>query len=678
MKRDRNIIEEVYDDLCLKGKYDEKYAWKQRVGKFDSGDRETTYKGGSLNICEYLSRRMSSYGYETHIVFTRKNNKFLHAAVLYKYKGEYYIADPTSDLKVFAERGLNDIFLNSAYISNAKQERKKLLKQSGNKKRDIDEYIKEFGPITLSNILLENEVEYLKNSDEVLDAVKKIKGFNKKGFDENKLHRNGTYYDDEGYRYDGLDRRGFNREGIHYKTGKIYDEKGKKQDGKYYYDEKGYNISGFDKFQIHKNGTYYDDEGYNCSGINKKGFNREGKHYKTDAPFDENGYKEDGEYYYDDEGYDYLGFNELGRDREGYDKEEFDENKIHRNGTKFNEKGFDIEGYNEKGYNEQGFDREGYNQEEYNKYEVNREGINKKTGEKDTRILLVEDFINSDTSRQKFCEQRNINSEEFNVLLKEIFDIYPKIGVTKEEISKKAQQSSAIYLAKREKIANELINGELSIEEYCNNNAGIKFEDLLKGVKGTDKEIKLYNIFGKNFTTGELDMMDYIKIFEKDKYDSGTYMRTMQKFINFEKECSKHKELLELYKKLRKEEKRLEKYKAPFKKNEISSIGYIDRETGSLENIEITDKHIEYAKQYLIAKGQYICRSNMHRTFMMFAKKELSFEDVERLRSTQEHTSQEIAEGISPRNGEIEDIINETLAEQNKEQEKKGQTPGDN
>lgn len=73
MKRDRNIIEEVYDDLCLKGKYDEKYAWKQRVGNFDSGDRETSYKGGSLNICEYLSRRMRNYRYETHIVFTRKN-----------------------------------------------------------------------------------------------------------------------------------------------------------------------------------------------------------------------------------------------------------------------------------------------------------------------------------------------------------------------------------------------------------------------------------------------------------------------------------------------------------------------------------------------------------------------------------------------------------------------------
>lgn len=671
-------IEEIYNDLCLKGKYDEKYAWKQREGKFDSGDGESKYKGGSLNVCEYLSKEMRKNGYETYIIFTQKDYKFLHAAIAYRDKKEdkYYITDPTSDLKAFAERGLNNIY--STYISDGELERKKLLKQSENKKRDINGYIKEFGPITLNNILLDNESKYITKQEEFVLDINKAKQFDRDGFNKYKLNINGTYYDEAGYNYQGINKKGFDKEGIHYKTGKSYDERGRNKNGKFDYDRDGYNMFGFNKFQRHRNGTYFDDEGYNYRGINKKGFNRKGNHYKTDAPFNENGYKENEEYYYDEEGYDYLGFNELGRDREGYNKKGFDENKIHRNGTKFDEKGRDIEGYNEEGYNEQGIDREGYNQEGYNKYEVNREGINKKTGEKDSRVLLVEDFINSDTSRQNFCKQRNINLEEFNILLKEIFNIYPRIGVTKGEITKIAKKSSAIYLAKREKIAKDLINGELSFEEYCKDNEGVKFEDLLQELKGTDKEIKLYKIFGESFATKKLDMMDYIKIFEKGKYDSGTYKRTMQKFVDFERECLKHKELLEVYKKLKGEERRLGKYKAPFNKSEIQKIGYVNKETGSTEFIEITDEHIEYAKQYLIANGKYVCSSNMQEVFILFAKKELSFEDIENLKTKPEHTSQEIAEGITLRYGEIEDILNETLAEQNKEQEKIGQTQGDN
>ena len=36
------------------GGWYEKYEWKQR-GRFAEGDRNSIYKGGSLDICEYLS-----------------------------------------------------------------------------------------------------------------------------------------------------------------------------------------------------------------------------------------------------------------------------------------------------------------------------------------------------------------------------------------------------------------------------------------------------------------------------------------------------------------------------------------------------------------------------------------------------------------------------------------------
>lgn len=679
-----STIDSIYRDLCLKGKYDEKYSWKQRES-FENGDHTLRYMGGSLDICEYLSKTMRKKGYETYIVFTKRDYEFLHAAIVYKPSKEnkYYIADPTTDLKEYQKNGLNDISFGTRYLSKADEKRAELLEQSNSGKRNIDEYIKEFGTITLSNITLEDEAtEYFNGYDELIKGIEEASKFYQ-GFNKYKLNINGTYYDDKGYDYRGLNRRGFNREGIHYKTNKPYNERGLNKSGHFDYDEDGYNIFGFNRYQRHKNGTYYDDEGFDYRGLNRKGFNRSGLHYKTDAPFNEKGYRENGEYFYDEEGYDYLGFDKLGRDREGFDKKGFNEDGLHRNGSKYDDNGRDKDGYYEDGYDEQGVDKEGYNKDGYNKYGVDREGINRETGEKDSRISLVEDFINSNISRKLYCKQKNINISDFNKILKEISSIYPNIGITPEDIQKEAQKSSAIYLAKREKIANALLNGELTFDGYCHDTKGVKIEDLLIEVKGTDKEIRLYRILGNGFISEKRDMMDYIRVFEKEEYDNGTYKRTMQKFINFERGCLQHKELLDIYKKLKNEEKRLGTYKRPFNKNECGRVGYQNNDTGKVEFMEITDEHIQYAKQHLRNTGKYICGSNMQEVFSKFARGELSFDDIEEERNNAtKHTSNEIAEGINPSEGEIEGILEETMAEQdrvnNSEQEKKGQTQGDN
>lgn len=54
----------------------------------------------------------------------------------------------------------------------------------------------------------------------------------------------------------------------------------------------------------------------------------------------------------------------------------------------------------------------------------------------------------------------------------------------------------------------------------------------------------------------------------------------------------------------------------------------------------------------------------------------------EHIKEISEYSAKEISEGISPREGEIEEVLDETIAEQdrvnNPEQEKEGQTQGDN
>ena len=85
-------------------------------------------------------------------------------------------------------------------------------------------------------------------------------------------------------------------------------------------------------------------DGYNKSGCDSWGFNREGIHKKTGISFDQNGYDKGGydkegydRYGYDKEGYDKEGYDKKGYDREGFDRKGFNIDGIHRDtNTKFN------------------------------------------------------------------------------------------------------------------------------------------------------------------------------------------------------------------------------------------------------------------------------------------------------------------------------------------------------
>lgn len=612
-----NNIDKFYRDAVLRSEYREKYALKQR-GKIDRNTPwwDNSQTGGSMDFCENILRNMRLYGAEAHLVFTKENKNFLHAAVVYRDPDDkkWYIADPITDIKRFT--GMVPEYQYHREQGEEFYKKKSLIDESDNKKIDVDEYIKQFGNISLYNINVEKQDENVSNYNELEEALKEATKYDEFGFNKYKIHTNGTFYDDNGFDYRGLNRRGFNKEGIHYKTNKPYDERGLNVSGHFDYDEEGYNINGFNKYQRHRNGTFYDDDGFDYKGLNRRGFNREGIHYKTSAPYNEKGYRQNGEYYYDEEGYDHKGYNEVGYDRDGYNKEGFNANGIHRNGTEYNDEGYNIEGYDKKGYNRNGY---------------NKEGINKDTGEKDPRITLIEEFINSNTSRKKFSAYKGINLDDFNKIIKEVLSEYPNADIKQEDIDKEAKKSSAVYLAKRENIVRKLLSGEITFDEYCSNNNGIKVQDLLKKVEGTKNEEAMYKILGNGLTSQKRDMMDYIRVFAKGKYDNTVYQKTIQEFIKFEKGLARHKNLLDIYRKLRSEEKRLQIYKSQFRRDVCSKkIGYLNNETGEIQFTEITEDHIKYAKQHLFNTGKYFCSNNMEAVFRQFANGDLSFEEVEK------------------------------------------------
>ncbi|WP_052191782.1 exopolysaccharide Pel transporter PelG [Cetobacterium sp. ZWU0022] len=128
-----------------------------------------------------------------------------------------------------------------------------------------------------------------------------------------------------------------------------------------------------------KNG--FDYEEYNTEGVNSRGFTKDGWNVYTDSPydyfeFDFSGINSKTEELVDERGFNYLGENQITNSK--YDKNGFDFNGINKdtgleydkNGwtwyglnkdtnSYYNKEGYNFEGYNENGYNKDGYDKEG-------------------------------------------------------------------------------------------------------------------------------------------------------------------------------------------------------------------------------------------------------------------------------------------------------------------------------
>ena len=197
-----------------------------------------------------------------------------------------------------------------------------------------------------------------------------IRGFNKDGwnvitnseYDKNGIDIRGFKYSDnwnvftnslhdvEGYDKKGWNTDSWNRLGINYITGTYFDYKG--------YDINGYNINGWNVMNINKEtNSKFDREGYDYSGYSILNWNKEGINKETKSKFDKEGYDINGynlngfnqenvnqetKTLYDTEGYNVIGFN-----KEGYNRRDFDKEGINKETkSKFDKEGYDVNGYN--------------------------------------------------------------------------------------------------------------------------------------------------------------------------------------------------------------------------------------------------------------------------------------------------------------------------------------------
>ena len=494
-------------------------------------------------------------------------------------------------------------------------------------------------------------------------------GYNRRGFNKKGIHRDtGMKYDKRGYdinyrdrkgrfRKVTLDNNGFNSNNIHILTGtrfgpdgfnkEGYDKEGYDRDGynRLGYDRQGYDRDGIDKFGFNKDGISaawgYDKEGYYPNGFN---FKTKINKY-TGTQYDKDGYDING---YNANGIDREGFNRFGRDKDGYFRNGFNNSGIHKDTktafnpdgisahgfkkdgtnvetcTLFDRFGFDIEGYDENGFNKDGYDREGYDVKGFNKFGINREGINKETGEKDSRVLLAEEFINYGKSINEFALAKTMNPTKLHSLISQVRNL----PFLKPKIDEILNRNSKNYLAVLKKKKQNIFSGKLLLRDTSN------VEDILN-ICSEDEKHKLEAMIVEEISSHSLGIMQYVRMFNLKPANSKTIDKIDAKInaqiykVTHNKKYFPGNSAMQL----RKEQARLNVYKTPYKPSENEKVGYMknpnDRQPVMFS---ITDEHRQMAKEYLNSIDEYICGKTMRDAFFKIAKGELNQDIINRLK----------------------------------------------
>ena len=398
------------------------------------------------------------------------------------------------------------------------------------------------------------EHEYCKQNDEG-EWISTGSKYNDKGFDyQHKYHvllEDGTreekasgLYDEDGYDIKGFDKYGFNRNKMY-----VYEDGTESLVNPYGFARDGYiYVLNEESKQYEKTDRKYDDEGYDIDGLNEDEFDKKGLYRHTEKL---NRYGFDYRHWYqgvkgrkkDKYGFDFYGWY---TDKNGV-KRKYDQHNFDRNGYLyvFNEKTKEME-KTKRTVNDEGFDRDGffYEYDEVTKiykkteYKTNLDGITidgfKRIGQ-ERRPELIE------KRRQEALEKERKEREERERLRKEREEEAQK---RRAEAHKKALEEAVAKKLKQEEKEERKIESQKEKEELlpkfkekfeengiCTS-TGLKYDenffraDQINVITGTMQDIRGFNCIGQCLRNEHLPYDKYG--FKQD----GTHHITGERFYN--------------------------------------------------------------------------------------------------------------------------------------------------
>ena len=275
--------------------------------------------------------------------------------------------------------------------------------------------------------------------------------------------------------------------------------------------------------------------------------------------------------------------------------------------------GFDSEGYNSRGYNMAGYNREGFNEEGYDPNGIDALGISKRTGDKDSKVALAEEFIASGLTLEAFCEDEK---KKIEVVTKS-FEALKQSPCIRDELAAALEKSKEKPSEEDKEIKEKVLSGEMPIKSVS------EIYKVLR-ICSTEERQQVRELLITAIDSHELKIMEYKNIFGIKEENDTLPIKIIAKISGLTKYVrrSKNQRIKMMIKGLDNEVRRITAYKSPFKPADLKRIGY--EEKGKVKYLTITQEMIENAEKYLRAKGEFVCFKTMNDLFMSVVKGTLS------------------------------------------------------
>ena len=254
-------------------------------------------------------------------------------------------------------------------------------------------------------------------------------------------------------------------------------------------------------------------------------------------------------------------------------------------------------------------------------------------GEKHPYLKLVRRYLASNKTKALFIKENGLLEKEFNAILNEVTSVYPEL---KEAVNEKNKVTTAIYLNSLDKVIEALVNGDISVKDYAKGNYGnYKVSDILRKTKTSmEQRDYLRQLFAHSIASGELGMMDYIRLFSpKGTFDYSETIVEAKKFLReterFMPDFNGEDKLFNIAHRMI---NKLRKYERPFKMSDFLNMkkGFMDPKTGHVEMTTITQEHIDYAKKYLKITDEYMCATTMGEAISKLIRGDITKEEIDR------------------------------------------------
>lgn len=251
-----------------------------------------------------------------------------------------------------------------------------------------------------------------------------------------------------------------------------------------------------------------------------------------------------------------------------------------------------------------------------NKSKKHHEKVSTIYGKGTLNYNLVYDYLESADSSIKYCNNNNIDEEEFHKIFENVIKCNPEL----EEMRKnKADIIHNEWIRKTRNHITEILNNEEYIYEFASKRTSkTRAIDL---VRVAEEKKYIIEVILKAILSGKLKMYNYMILFSEE-FEYSKTITSINEFFNYiEVICPELQGNGKLINLAKTEVKKLRRYEAKYSPRDFvdTKRGFID-EYNEAKIVEISEERLNEIIKYLKDNNEYICYSTVNEAINKFVK----------------------------------------------------------